>query len=200
MGSAADDVISLYRRHATAWTRARGERLDDGGWLERFCGLLPSRPAVLDLGCGSGVPIAKDLAARSALVTGVDSSPEMIALFRVNLPSQTAKIADMRVLDLGSAFDGIIAWDSFFHLSKDDQRAMFPVFRRHAAPGAALMFTSGPAEGEAIGMLEGEPLYHASLAPAEYRERLDEEGFEMVDHTAEDPTCGGRTVWLARLR
>jgi hypothetical protein len=75
-----------------------------------------------------------------------------------------------------------------------------PAIRRLAAPGAALMFTSGPAEGEAIGTLEGEPLYHASLAPAEYRERLDEEGFEMVDHTAEDATCGGRTVWLARLR
>jgi hypothetical protein len=36
------------------------------------------------------------------------------------------------------------------------------VFRRHAAPKAALMFTSGPAAGEAIGAYRGEPLYHAA--------------------------------------
>lgn len=37
---------------------------------------------------------------------------------------------------------------------------MFPVFAAHAAPGAVLMFTSGPTAGEAIGEWEGEPLYH----------------------------------------
>jgi hypothetical protein len=62
------------------------------------------------------------------------------------------------------------------------------------------MFTSGPSHGEAIGTLEGEPLYHASLDPAEYRELLDTHGFDVVRHVAEDPECGGHTVWLARLR
>jgi hypothetical protein len=50
---------------------------------------------------------------------------------------------------------------------------MFPIFRAHAAPRAALMFTSGPAQGEAIGQLEGEPLYHASLDPTEYKQLPD---------------------------
>src|SRR5215470_19835917 len=90
----------------------------------------------------------------------------------------------------------VLAWDSFFHLRQDDQRAMFAIFRRHAAPKAALMFTSGPQHGEAIGTYQGEPLYHASLAPDEYRALLDERGFEVVAHVAEDPGCGGRTIWL----
>ena len=77
---------------------------------------------------------------------------------------------------------------------------MLPVFAAHAAAGAALMFISGPAHGEAIGMLEGERLYHASLAPAEYRRLLDAHGFDVEDMVPEDPTCGGRTVWLARRR
>ena len=50
------------------------------------------------------------------------------------------------------------------------------------------------------GYIEGEPLYHASLDPAEYRRLLDQNGFEVIDMVAEDPTCGGRTVWLARRR
>lgn len=76
---------------------------------------------------------------------------------------------------------------------------MFPIFRLHAATGAALMFTSGPSHGEVIGQLEGEPLYHASLDPAEYRQLLEEQGFSVVDHRANDQGCFGRTIWLARL-
>ena len=76
---------------------------------------------------------------------------------------------------------------------------MFPIFATHAAPGAALMFTSGPAAGEALGVFEGETLYHASLDPAEYRDLLAANGFTVVGHRPEDPDCGGRTVWLARL-
>jgi hypothetical protein len=91
-----------------------------------------------------------------------------------------------------------MAWDSFFHLGFDDQRRMFPLFRRHASPGAALLFTSGPAYGEALGSFGGEVLYHASLDAAEYRALLDANGFDVVDHRIEDPDCGGHTVWLAR--
>ena len=61
----------------------------------------------------------------------------------------------MRGLSLWRRFDGILAWDSFFHLSADDQRKMFAVFRDHAAPGAALLFTSGPRAGVAMGTFEG---------------------------------------------
>jgi len=64
---------------------------------------------------------------------------------------------------------------------------------------AALMFTSGPAVGEAIGQWQGEPLYHASLDPAEYRTLLDAHGFRVLHHHPEDPDCGGHTVWLARF-
>ena len=64
----------------------------------------------------------------------------------------------MRTLSLGRRFAGILAWDSFFLLAPDVLRRMFPIFRDLAAPGAPLMFTSGPRHGEAIGQLRGEPL------------------------------------------
>jgi hypothetical protein len=105
----------------------------------------------------------------------------------------------MRTLSLARRFDGILAWDSFFHLCPDDQRRMFSIFRDHAAPRAALMFTSGPAYGEAIGSYQGEPLYHASLDGAEYRALLSANGFEVMAHMVEDPNCGNHTIWLALL-
>jgi hypothetical protein len=122
----------------------------------------------------------------------------MIELARGNFPGGRWQIADMRTLSLGQRFQGVIAWDSFFHLTFDDQRRMFPVFAAHAAPGAPLWFSSGPRHGEAIGNLHGEPLYHASLDPEEYRTLLAANGFSVVAHVAEDPACGGHTVWLAR--
>lgn len=198
MASAADDIIELYRRFGSKWVAARGAALHERAWIERFAGLLHPNATVLDIGCGSGVPIARHVAGLGHAVTGVDASTEMIAMFRANLPDQKAEVADMRALNLGRKFGGVIAWDSFFHLKPDDQRAMFPIFRAHAEEGAPLLFTSGPKSGEAIGTLEGAPLYHASLDPDEYRARLADNDFDVIAHIAEDPTCGGHTIWLAR--
>lgn len=60
------------------------------------------------------------------------------------------------------------------------------------------MFTSGSSHGEAIGSFEGEPLYHGSLDPAEYRDLLAQNGFTVVAHAVADPSCGHHTIWLAR--
>jgi SAM-dependent methyltransferase len=198
---AAGTIIDLYRRHAATFDRLRGKSLFfERAWLDRFCALAEPGAALLDIGCGSGEPIARHLIARRHPVTGVDSSSEMIALSRARFPDQTWIVADMRGLALGQRFGGVLAWHSFFHLAADAQRAMFPIFAAHALPGAPLMFTSGTAAGEAIGEFEGEPLHHASLDPEDYRGLLDAHGFDVVDHVSEDATCGDATIWLARRR
>ena len=190
-------MIDLYERHARDFDRDRGRSLQEKTWLDRFIGLLEPPATVLDIGCGTGEPIARYLTQNGCSVVGVDSSPSMIEIFRGRFPSAECLVTDMRTLQLGCRFDGILAWDSFFHLSMDDQRAMFPRFAAHARPGAPLMFTGGPREGEAIGSYCGEPLYHASLDPAEYERLLRSNGFAVRAYTAEDPDCGGHTVWLA---
>ncbi|KRE11978.1 methyltransferase [Bosea sp. Root381] len=200
MSKLASEIVSLYERHADAFDAARGRTLFEARWLERFASCLPPGAAILDIGCGSGEPIARYFIDRGFSVSGIDSSPKLIGLCRARFPDSDWQVADMRALALGRRFDGLIAWDSFFHLTPEDQRGMFALFRAHAAEGAALIFTSGPTHGEAIGTFEGEPLYHGSLAPEEYRTLLAENGFEVVQHLAEDPACGGHTVWLARLR
>jgi hypothetical protein len=93
---------------------------------------------------------------------------------------------------------GLIAWDSFFHLKMDDQRAMFPRFAAHSRPDAPLLSASGPSQGESIGSYCGEPLYHAGLDASEYETLLADNGYSVVAHLAEDPACGGHSVWLSR--
>lgn len=194
----ANQIIGLYERHVHAWDAGRSRTLFEKPWLDRFAALLPPNASILDIGCGAGEPIAAYLAGRGFHMTGIDSSAAMIALAEARMPRQTWLVGDMRHLALGRRFDGIIAWDSFFHLTREDQRAVFPIFRAHAGAGCALLFTSGPYDGEAIGTFEGEPLYHASLAPEIYRSLLAEAAFSVIGHVSEDPECGRHTVWLAR--
>ena len=196
--SDAERVIGLYERHARAFDSLRSKHLFERRWLDRFAANLSGGACVLDIGCGSGEPMAAELLSRGFAVTGIDSSSTLISLCRERFPSGDWRVADMRQLALGRTFDALLAWHSFFHLTPDEQRAMFPLFASHSAEGATLMFTSGPGEGVAIGTFEGEPLYHASLGPEEYRLLLRESGFTVVDHVAEDPDCGGATIWLAR--
>jgi hypothetical protein len=131
-------------------------------------------------------------------VTGVDSAPAMISLCRERFPQSRWIVADMRSLNLEQRFDGLLAWDSFFHLRPEDQRAMFDIFAVHAAPRAALMFTSGTSLGHVVGSFHGEPLYHASLDAKEYRALLAARGFAVIAHAENDPECGGHTIWLAQ--
>jgi SAM-dependent methyltransferase len=193
----ADLIIGLYRRHAADWDRARGRTLFERPWLDRFTSLLPAGGSVLDIGCGSGEPIASYLIGAGLAVTGIDSAPEMVALCEARFPASQWHVADMRALAVGRQFQGLLAWDSFFHLTPEDQRAMFAIFDRHAASHAALMFTSGPAFGHAVGTFHGEPLYHGSLDAASYRTLLRSYGFAVVAQATNDPDCGGHTVWLA---
>ena len=202
MSIESEEIIALYERHADAWVQARlrESTLYERLWLDRFSALLPPAASILDCGCGAGEPIARYLTQCGYAVMGIDSSLAMVRMFQARLPGQRAVVADMRTLCLPETFHGILAWDSFFHLDHSDQRKMFPIFRKLAALGTALMFTSGPSHGEIVGQLEGEPLYHASLDGAEYRQLLEEQGFAVVDHQAEDQSCFGRTVWLAQLQ
>jgi SAM-dependent methyltransferase len=192
-----DSVIDLYERHAEAYDHDRSRSLQERAWLDRLLSHVRPGGTVLDLGCGMGEPIARYLIEHGFGVVGVDSSPSMIERCRARFPDSDWLVADMRRIELDRRFDGIVAWDSFFHLEGDDQRSMFCRFAAHAHRGAPLLFTSGSAEGVAIGSFREEPLYHASLDPAEYERLLVASGFVVQAYVADDVECGNHTVWLA---
>jgi SAM-dependent methyltransferase len=200
VNSDAERIIGLYQRHADSFDKERGRNLFEKPWLDRFLALLQPVASILDVGCGSAEPIARYFIEKGRHVTGVDSSPALIDICKSRFPDQNWIVNDMRTLSLGQRFDGILAWDSFFHLCPEDQRPMFDIFRVHATSKAPLMFTSGTVHGEAIGTFQGEPLYHGSLDTAEYRSLLHQNGFAVVSHVVEAPASGGRTVWLAQLK
>lgn len=102
-----DEIGARYDEAFTdrAAQLAHGQRLID---------LLPRGARVLDHGCGSGVPTARQLADAELDVVGVDESAVMLELAAARVPQATFTRRDLRDLgaDLGS-FDAIA---SFFAL------------------------------------------------------------------------------------
>lgn len=201
---AADRIVGLYDDHAEGWIADRGDRLYDGDQgpnegqcLDRLTEGFSPGATVLDVGCGSGRPIGAELIRRGFSVHGVDSSPKLIAHARQTLPEGKWTVGDMRALDEGGRYDGVIAWHSLFHLTPQEQEATVPRLARLVAPGGRLMFTSGPARGQDIGEWRGEPLYHGSLDPRTYRALLEGEGLDIVSGAPGDASARG-WVWLAR--
>lgn len=194
----AEQTLPIYERHARAWDAHRPKVLFERAWLKRTLEGVPAGLSVLDVGCGAGDPIARFFIDAGRAVHGVDFAAPMLEICRERFPEQRWTQADMRTLELGETYGAVVAWDSFFHLTKDEQRDCLPRLARHVAPGGSLLFTCGPEDGEVAGTVEGDAVYHASLAPEEYRALLDVEGMRVDAFVAEDPDCGHHTLCLAR--
>lgn len=193
-----DPICEQYHRRAEDYDRARSRSLMEAPYLDALvCELEPGAP-ILDLGCGTGEPIARYLVDAGFRVTGIDGAASMVELCRQRFAGHTFVQADMVDMPIGTTtYAAVVAWDSFFHLSGARQRLMFPRFQQLVRIGGRLLFTSGTRESEVTGTLCGEPLYHASLDTSEYRSQLADHGFRIVSHTVEDPNCGHHTIWLA---
>jgi SAM-dependent methyltransferase len=113
MSDAADHIVDLYERHARAWDKERWRTLFEKPWLDRFLELVPRGGSILDIGCGSGEPIARYFIEAGYDLTGADASPTMTGLCKSRFPNAEWVAADMGTLSLGRRFDGILAWGCF---------------------------------------------------------------------------------------
>ncbi|MEQ8898418.1 MAG: class I SAM-dependent methyltransferase [Roseovarius sp.] len=200
LAALAGQVLAVYERNAARFDRERSRGLFERGWLDRFAALVPEGGRILDVGCGTGAPIAAYLDGLGFAVTGVDGARAMIDMARERRPGGDWRVADMRGMELGERFDGVLAWDSFFHLTRDEQREVLPRLLAHLRPGGPLMLTVGPGEGEVAGRVGDEAVYHASLEGEDYAALLNAGGAEIVQFVVEDPACEYHSVLLARKR
>jgi SAM-dependent methyltransferase len=133
---------------------------------------MPKYGVVLDLGCGAGEPIASYFLKHGHSVVGLDASANMIRLARENIPTGDWRLGDMRTFDFPDRFYGVIGWNSFFHLTREEQRNALPITAKHLRPEGALLLTVGPHDGGAAGCVGDGPVYHASLSQYEYTDIL----------------------------
>ncbi|MEV4128070.1 class I SAM-dependent methyltransferase [Nocardia sp. NPDC049707] len=113
-------------------------------WLAELDRQISSAARVLDLGCGSGIPVARVLAATGRRVVGVDISDVQIGRARRLVPDADFIPADATAIDFEpESFDAVVCLYMLIHLPLDQQ---FPLLAKIAGwlrPQGLLVTTTG---------------------------------------------------------
>ncbi len=110
--------------------------------LEELARDLPPGAAVLDLGCGAGIPATRWLVRSGFSVTGVDFSEKQLELARRLVPGATYLEADMTELGFEAAtFDAVVALHSIIHVPRDEHPALLADVFRWLEPGGLFLAT-----------------------------------------------------------
>jgi 2-polyprenyl-3-methyl-5-hydroxy-6-metoxy-1,4-benzoquinol methylase len=189
---AYNEIIDWFEAHRSK------ELVMEQFYLNKVQEYFPTGGSVLDVGCGTGDPIAKFFINAGYSHTGVDASEKMIERCSTRFPQGRWILQDMRTLKLEEQFDVVIAWHSFFHLPQEDQESALTLLSTYVKPKGLLLFTSGPEAGESWGENGGYDLYHGSLSSEEYHRILNRNDLHVLIHQVNDPFCGGATVWVAQ--
>lgn len=199
-------VAAGYDRVADSY-----ERLEQQGaeWprLRRLRALLrhvPEGGAVLDLGCGNGLPALREIARRYA-ATGVDVSAVQADRARSNVPEATVLNADMAELELAEcSFDAIVSFYAVEHVPRRHHAELFRRIRGWLRPGGLFLFTVEAREGfEAIDTWLGEPMFFSQLGEEELVASLHHAGLGVVSREREEQLEGGKPIeylWVLARR
>ena len=190
----------IYERNARLFDQQRNKSLFEKKWLDRFLSLVPAKSMIVDVGCGSGEPITKYMIEQRYRIVGLDFSQTMLDMASQRFPEQIWTYMDMRSISLQQQFEGLISWGAFFHLTPDEQRRTLPRFIQHLVPNGVLLLTVGHEEGEVIGTVHGEEVYHSSLSIKEYGQILAQNQCTLLDFVPQDPACGYHSILFAQKR
>lgn len=161
-------VQRSYDQIAEGYERKRHHAVyPELGWLTAR---LPAGAMVLDIGCGSGVPIARQLAAQYQ-VTGVDLSAVQIRRAQHNVPNGIFLHSDIMALSLPAAsFDAVVAFYAIFHLPREEHQHLFERIATWLKPGGYLLATVANTAEEAYTQDDffGATMYWSNYGLAEY--------------------------------
>ena len=169
------------------------------GWIDELAALLPDGAAVLDLGCGAGVPATALLVERGFAVTGLDFSAVQIQRARALVPGATFVHADMAswTTETGS-FDAVVSLYALIHLPVPDQRLLFPRLARWLVPGGYLLATVGHERWRGVEMYLGAPMFWDHADEATTLGWMGEAGLTPRWHRYVPEGSSGHTLVLAQ--
>ena len=149
---------------------------------------------VLDIGCGSGVPISQTLIDGGFAVHGIDASPSMIAAFRARFPDVPAECNRVEASHFfDRRFDGVVAWGLIFLLDAEAQALLISKVAKVLLPGGQFLFTAPRQACDWPDNQTGQT--SRSLGDDMYRRLVEAEGLAVVGEQEDE---GGNHYYFAR--
>jgi SAM-dependent methyltransferase len=200
------DPVETVRRGYDALSRHyRADDVEAGQyapWIAQLLTGLGSGSRVLDIGCGCGVPVARDLAAAGHDVTGVDISDVQIDRARRLVPKAAFIRADVTTLRLAArSYDAVVALYSLIHVPLAAQQALLTSVSDWLVDDGLLLLTAGwqAWTGSAAGWLGGEAeMWWSHADVATRREWLAQRGFRVVREEFVAEGDSGHSLFWAR--
>lgn len=194
-----------YDAIAADWDRARASFYGrEREYLDALLTGLQPRSHVLDLGCGTGRPMAEYVLARGHRVTGVDQSVALLDIARARFPDATWILGTIEAFLPPARFAAIVCWDALFHIDRREHEPLFARFAAMLEPGGRLMVTFGGSDHPAFtDEMFGRTFFYDSHPPERELAILSGQGFRpVVSELMNPPTTGrdkGRYAVVARL-
>jgi cyclopropane fatty-acyl-phospholipid synthase-like methyltransferase len=174
------DKSNGYESIAPTFMKYRGQSVSGIGIsaIRQWAGALPPGAAVLDLGCGTGLPVTHVLGEEGLTVYGIDASPTLVAAFRQNFPGiPVACEAAEESAFFNRQFDAVIALGLLFLLPAHVQETLIRKISRALNPNGKFLFTSPSVKTEWVDILTGQS--STSPGAATYQAWLSASGLTL---------------------
>jgi cyclopropane fatty-acyl-phospholipid synthase-like methyltransferase len=166
---------------------------------------LPAQAALLELGCGAGLPTTRTFAEHFR-VTGVDLSAQQLARAKRQVPTATFIHADItRLAFTRACFDAVVAFYALMHVPRQEYAALFHTIASWVRPGGWFLATRGLGDLEAGLEADwlGVPMYWSSFDRATSLRLLHEAGFVIqraCEETADEDGVAVTFLWVLGRR
>lgn len=190
--------------HQSSARDARAERTLR--YVDRVLDTLAPGARVLDLGCGTGNPIARYIIDRGFRVVGVDQSEKMLAIAQRVIPEAELIHADMIGVQLNEKFAAAIVWDSAFHVRRENHAAIYQKVAGALEAGGRMLLSVGGEGAESLDStfagltseMYGATFFYDAYDPRLARQLIERAGFEIELWEIDDPSSHGHIAVIAR--
>jgi cyclopropane fatty-acyl-phospholipid synthase-like methyltransferase len=128
-------VRKSYNAIAEKYLETR-DRYKNERFLDKLLARLPQPAEILDLGCGSGVPISRYLVEHGHKVIGLDISERQIELARQQVPQGLFLLRDMTALkEREFSVGAIVSFYAIFHTPRETHEPLLKTLRTFLLKG-----------------------------------------------------------------
>ncbi len=191
----APDPSNGWEAVAAELTASRQRSRIGVATLREWARGLPAGCSILDLGCGSGVPVSEALIQDGFRVSGIDAAPSLVKEFRRRFPDAVVACEAVETSGFfGRTFQGVVAIGLMFLLPADTQRALIRRLGSALNRGGQLLFTSPAQRCTWKDITTGRA--SVSLGADEYGALLSEAGLTVTSNYVDE----GENYYYAAAR
>ena len=202
-------IKQSYDNIAATWNKEREWYIEQPS-IDAAMTHLKAGATILDVGCGSGKPIAAYLIDKGFDVHGLDISPQLIQYAKNVIPEAKLFLADIFEFTTELRFDAIICWFALFHIHAEHHLEVLKKFHTFLQPNGILLLTFADTSCEPSGtdvkvidehtiesVMFGERFCHSGHPAKVNSELIKQAGFAIIWDKMDQP---GNQVVLARKK